>query len=301
MKYDNPFTLTFGVLPKEHISRMENQEMIASTFAAEHPVSQTYLIEGIRGSGKTVLMTSIMKRLESDGNWIVVDLNATVDLLTEFALRLRDACKSKKSLIPTGIKISIAGVSVGVDGAQVRQDNVGAIEQMLDILKKKNKRVLIAIDEVMHNQNMKVFASQFQILIRKGYPLHLIMTGLYENINAIQNDPALTFLLRSPKINLEPLSIFQIVQQYASSLDVDFEKATELAHITKGYAFAFQALGMLYYEHGDEEDFEKILSRLDGMLDEFVYRKIWESLSGVEKKIVKAMGDEPLNRRSTER
>ena len=294
MKNDNPFTLTFGILPKEHISRMESMDMVTSTFSADHPVSQTYLIEGIRGSGKTVLMTSVMNALESKGDWIVVDLNAKVDLLTEFALRLRDACKSKKNLIPSSLKISIAGVSVGVDGTEVRQDNVGVIEQMLDVLKKKNKRVLIAIDEVMHNQNMKVFASQFQILIRKGYPLYLIMTGLYENVSAIQNDPALTFLLRSPRINLEPLSIFQVVQQYISSLGVDFDKATELANITKGYAFAFQALGMLYYEHGDEDELEVILTRLDGMLDEFVYRKIWESLSGVEKKIVKAMGDNPV-------
>ena len=40
------------------------------------------------------------------------------------------------------------------------------------------------------------------------------MTGLYENIYAIQNDPALTFLLRTPKIKLEPLSLAQITKVY---------------------------------------------------------------------------------------
>ena len=294
MKKDNPFTLTFGIEPSEYIARYENTETIISTFTANHPVSQTYMIEGVRGTGKTVMMTRITKEIKEDPNWIVVDLNSTKDLIEEFAIRLADACKKKKGILPAGFNISIAGFGVRVSGTPAASNYISQIEDMLASIQKKNKRVLITIDEVQHDENMRGFASEFQILIRKEYPLFLLMTGLYEQINAIQNDSALTFLLRTPKICLEPLSVFQIAKLYESVFDIDIEAAKNMANITKGYAFAFQALGMLYFEHRNTERMEKILTMLDGMLDDYVYKKIWQSLSGVEKRIMKSIGDSEM-------
>lgn len=145
--------------------------------------------------------------------------------------------------------------------------------------------MIITIDEVTHDDNMRKFASQFQIFVRKEYPVYLLMSGLYENIYAIQNDPALTFLLRTPKIRLEPLSLNQISRQYARIFDIPVKKAAELARITKGYAFAFQAFGLLYYEYKDSQSLNEILFRLDDMLDDFVYKKIWESMTENERRI----------------
>ena len=144
----------------------------------------------------------------------------------------------------------------------------------------------------MHNENMRRFASEFQILIRKGYPVFLLMTGLYDQIYAIQNDPANTFLLRTPKVTADALSMFQITKQYSRIFKLQEDDARMLSGITKGYAFAFQALGMLYYEYHDREKLDDILSRLDELLDDFVYKKVWEDLSGQERRIVLAIGDE---------
>ena len=133
---------------------------------------------------------------------------------------------------------------------------------------------------------------QFQIFLRQDHPVFLMMTGLYENIYAVQNDPALTFLLRTPKIALEPLSLFQITKQYKEIFATDDETAKKLARTTKGYAFAFQALGMLYFEYRDTMSFADILSKFDEMLDDFVYKKIWSSLSGQDRNIICAIGDD---------
>ena len=118
------------------------------------------------------------------------------------------------------------------------------------------------------------------------------MTGLYENINAIQNDPQLTFLLRSPKITLEPLGMAQVAKQYEKSLNVNREVATQLAKQTKGYAFAFQALGMIYYDNRDALPMEEILSELDEYLDEYVYNKIWSGLSEQDRNVILQMNDD---------
>lgn len=187
---------------------------IVNTFSATNPVSHAYLIEGIRRSGKTVLMTTIEKELQKEKNWIVVDLNSTQDLLSDFALKLVDSCK----------------------------ESVSVIYELLENLKKKNKKILITIDEVMNGENMRHFASEFQIMLRKDLPVFLLMTGLYENIYSIQNDPALTFLLRTPKIKMEPLSLAQITKVYQNVFKTDIDMAKKLAKLTKGYAFAFQAL-----------------------------------------------------------
>ncbi len=288
MKRNNPFTLTFGKQPNTYVFRHENIDTIISNFQSDNPISQTYLISGIRGSGKTVLMTSVANELAKN-DWIKVDLNSTQDLLDDFAMRLSDACKSTFQITEGSLDITVGGFGIGVSGKTGDTDSVGRISQLLNYIKKKGKRVIITIDEVLHNDNMRRFASQFQIFIREDYPVFLLMTGLYENIYAIQNDPSLTFLLRSPKITLEPLSILQITTQYRDIFQVDLEKAKEFAKITKGYAFAFQAFGMLYWEYRDELPLENILLKLDSLLDDFVYKKIWQGMSEWDREIALAI------------
>jgi len=291
MKKDNPFTLTFGKQPNRFISRYENIDTVTSTFDSENPISQVYLIEGIRGSGKTVLMTTITNELAKNDDWIVVDLNSTQNLLEDLAMRLMDSIKKIPNLMEKGFTLSFGGFGIGVGGDTIDRDYISMIEELLTYVKKKNKKVIITIDEVMHDKNMKVFASQFQIFVRKDYPVYLLMTGLYENIYAVQNDPALTFLLRSPKIKLAPLSLSQITSQYHNIFDISTDEARMLASITKGYAFAFQALGLLYWEYRDSKELDDILQELDSMLDDFVYKKIWENLSKQDKRVILGIGE----------
>ena len=287
MTRGNPFTVTFGKQPNKVISRYEDVDQIVSTFDAEHAVSQTFLIEGIRGSGKTVLMTTVAGILSEKKDWIVINLNPALDLLTGFALRLSEACGVKSDLLKRGFQVSAAGFGVGINAPE-SADPVGTIDRSFKNLMKKKKKVLITIDEAVDDDNMKVFASQFQIFVRQDYPIFLIMTGLYENINRIQNNPSLTFLLRVPKVTTGPLSMLQISHQYREIFDVDEDRATELAEITKGYAFAFQALGVCCWEYKGSDD-RLILEKLDELLDDYVYKKIWASLTPKEREIVKAM------------
>ena len=294
MAKNNPFTLSFGKSPNEIISRYEYVEEILSTFKSENPSSQAYLIEGLRGSGKTVLMTTIEKELAKDKNWIIVDLNSTQDLLSDFAMRLVDSCKKLTDVFKKGFNVSVAGFGIGLNGENQNRDSVSIICELLESLKKKNKRVLITIDEVMNGENMRHFASEFQILLRKDFPVFLLMTGLYENIYSIQNDPALTFLLRTPKIKLEPLSLAQITKTYQNVFKTDIDLAKKLAKLTKGYAFAFQALGLLYFDYKDSLSLEKIILKFDDLLDDFVYKKIWQGLSEQDKNVILAITDSKM-------
>ena len=59
----NPFTLTFGKSPLEPVERPLQTMEIVDTFTAETVNQQMFIITGVRGSGKTVMMTEIARRL----------------------------------------------------------------------------------------------------------------------------------------------------------------------------------------------------------------------------------------------
>lgn len=294
MKKNNPFTLAFGKPPLQLINRYEDIDNIITTFDTDYTIGYTYLIEGVRGGGKTVLMSSVANELKKDDSWIIVNLNSTQDLLYGLAKSLENTVKNIPDFLDKGFNLSVLGVGIGIGGDNREKDSVSVIEDLLSYIKKKNKKLLVTIDEVMHDDNMRVFASQFQIFLREDHPIYVIMTGLYENIYAIQNDPGLTFLLRSPKIKIEPLSLSQITRQYMQIFEIDQDEAKKLADATKGYAFAFQALGLLYWEYRDELSFDEILIKFDDMLDGYVYKKIWEGLSKQDKKIIMALEDDKI-------
>lgn len=91
----NPFTLTFGKKPSNYISRPSDSSLVIDSFTSDIASEQVYIITGIRGSGKTVLMTSIVKELANNDDFIIVDLNSEKDLLEGFASELYENSKVK--------------------------------------------------------------------------------------------------------------------------------------------------------------------------------------------------------------
>ncbi len=161
--------------------------------------------------------------------------------------------------------------------------------KMLEQLQRLGKRLLITIDEVVYSEQMKVFASAFQIFMRQEYPIFILMIDLYENIYELQNDKSLTFLYRAPKIILEPLNLTAVRQHYKNIFELEEEKAERMAALTRGYPFAFQVLGYLYWEHRDTMTLDEILPEYDQYLEEYVYSKIWLDMSEKDKEILQVL------------
>ena len=65
----NPFSLTFGKEPLSLISRNLQNEEIIESFKADNPDFQVCMITGVRGSGKTVAMTTIANDLRKAGGY----------------------------------------------------------------------------------------------------------------------------------------------------------------------------------------------------------------------------------------
>lgn len=239
----NPYTLLFGKEPTETISRAAQKADIIDSFSSTPSTQQIYMITGVRGCGKTVFMTEISKELKESDDWIVVELKGSVPI--------------------TNVQV--------------------AITKMLESIKKNGKKVLICVDEVTNNASMQAFASAFQIFIRQDLPLYLLMTGLYENINNLQNEDNLTFLYRAPKIELKPLNISTISANYKRTFELDDDSALFMAKLTKGYSFAFQVLG--YFTWKMNGDYNAALPDYQQYLEDYVYEKIWSEMSSGDRKL----------------
>lgn len=83
---NNPFTLSFGKRPMQHISRIAQTNYVIDNFRADTPSNQIFMITGVRGAGKTVMMTNIAAEMRKDREWIVLELNPTRDLLQSLRL-----------------------------------------------------------------------------------------------------------------------------------------------------------------------------------------------------------------------
>ena len=288
---ENPFDISFGKRPQETIVRIRQNREILDTFMAEMITRQIYLITGVRGSGKTVLMNTIANQLEQEKNWVVIRLNPDRDLLQSMAAKLSDHQICAEIFRTAKLNLSVLGFGISIDDVPPITDIESAIERMLKSLKKHNKRILVTIDEVTNNQHIRTFCSSFQILIGEELPVFLLMTGLYENIYALQNEKNLTFLYRAPKIKMDPLSMPMIAARYESIFSVPYEEGLRLAKMTMGYPFAFQALGYSRWRHPDTGN--DWMSEYRQILEEYVYEKVWSELSKKDRTIVKGIAHCP--------
>lgn len=90
----NPFELTFGLKPENYISRLQQSEEIISAF--ESSTNHVYMITGVRGTGKTVLLTHVAEYFESKNDWMVINLISESDMLDQLASKLYDESLKNK-------------------------------------------------------------------------------------------------------------------------------------------------------------------------------------------------------------
>lgn len=279
----NPYTLIFGKEPSQLLSRYPETFQIIDDFSSDPPSHQIFMLTGVRGSGKTVMMTSIAKHFKTEEDWFVIDLSPDLDLLESFAAELGEIKELNKVFRLEGLSLALAGITISLSNNAPVTDAKIAITKMLQIVKKHHKKVLVTLDEAVNNESVRKFASVFQILLRQDLPVYLIMTGLYENIHSLQNEKTLTFLYRAPKVEMKPLNMRSIAQNYKENLSLTTEAAREMAELTNGYPFAFQVLGYLTWIQ--KGDYHAIINEYRGYLEDYVYEKIWTEMSQKDRQV----------------
>jgi hypothetical protein len=99
----------------------------------------------------------------------------------------------------------------------------------------------------------------------------------------------LTFFKRADTIEMKPLNKFDIKYMYEKLLKVDSDEAKRIEELTKGYAYAYQVLGSLYFYKKESEKLEDIIPDFERILFRDSYDLIWQSLTPAEKEVVKCI------------
>ena len=100
----NPFSLIFGKIPVEAISQPFQRNQILEAFDSEPASQQIYMITGVRGSGKTVLMTEVCEHYRSNEQWLVIELNPNASNIPYLGLTtVAINCKVELSFIESKV------------------------------------------------------------------------------------------------------------------------------------------------------------------------------------------------------
>ncbi|QNQ81124.1 ATP-binding protein [Lactobacillus sp. PV034] len=300
----NPFNPSFGKIPPVLLGRKEIREDYEEELNNPNTPYQTAIVYGMRGVGKTTFLTEVSQKLSEKEDWLVVDLAMGTNLLENLIddLYRKSTSKVQKMLDSLkGISFSAVGLQISASvGKPTVSTYQGILQSILTTLTDQGIHVLITIDEVKATKELRSFAAFYQLLIRKNLFVNLLMTGLPENISELQNEDVLTFLLRSPRIGLSPLSLFEIKATYKkifekSEIKISDKIAGEMAKMTKGYSYAFQLLGYLAWKDGRETGkitakmLHQLLPTYIAELEKNSYSKIYQEFSEKDRLFLKAM------------
>ncbi len=279
----NPYVISFGRIPHQYISRDYLIDSIVETLESDIVDEQAFKLTGIRGTGKTVTLTAIERKIRENKDWIVVGLKPEGDIVTDLVAELYSAVPFITKYVDANLNLSAFGIGINIDKKSPVASIDFALKTILKEINKKNKRVLITIDEARKTPEIVRFIQEFQLLIREDLPIYIVVAGLYEDIEALENTDGLTFFLRASKYEMQPLNLTIVRSDYQKTLGVSEEVATEMAVLTKGYAFAYQALGKYMWDTGEKALTEKVLALFDDVLADKVYKKIWSELAPKDK------------------
>ncbi|MBQ9911476.1 MAG: ATP-binding protein, partial [Firmicutes bacterium] len=221
-------------------------------------------------------------------DWLVVDLIVEGDMLRSLAGKLGEMPGCRRIFTEAELSLSVLGAGVKVTRSDDEMGVEALLDRMLSALTKKNKRLLITIDDVASNKEMRVFSHFFQSCLMKDYNVYLIMNGVYDNIENLQNERTLTFLQRAPKIPLPPLNKTAVAAMYGRIFRFPDNTVKKMAAATCGYPYAVQALGYAVwknYRDAEDIDMENVLPKLDLMLADGVYDKLWVDMSETDREI----------------
>ena len=297
----NPFNPSFGNRPERFIGRdMIISEVLNALDNLNSPWRST-IVTGVRGSGKTALLSDIQKRLEGR-NVVVVSLTPNEDFLFELLSQMYEQIPARvKKKMPKIKSIDTKlGISFEFDEQEAPYFTNNFRYQLtilLKELKKNNMKTLFMIDETQKDEDgLRTFISTYQHLIREEYEVNLIMAGLPYVISSILKDKILTFLRRAKRVELQNVDLALVRLSYDEVFrnmytDSLIDTAT---NITKGYPYLFQLLGYYLWESYEEGKNEEsileatvIKSKVD--LFENVHELVFDELSQKDKEFLVRM------------
>lgn len=256
----NPFKPTAGMTPPVLVGRQRDLDDFS--YALDDGVGapgRLMYVTGARGVGKTVMLNALGD-LARQRKWQVIDETAESKFMQRLIETLRQSPRR-------GIgSVTLPSASMSVAGTPVdAQVNLGSVEfeaaehalnfrmamtERLDKLEKKNRGILITLDEVQASSlpEMRSLATAVQHLIRERRNVAFVFAGLPSMVEDVINDDVLTFLRRAERRHLGDLPLAEVRKAFQETITqngkhADADTLNTLAQATNGYPFMIQLVG----------------------------------------------------------
>ncbi|WPF67165.1 MULTISPECIES: ATP-binding protein [unclassified Corynebacterium] len=252
----NPFRPGFGESPTVWAGRAPILDNFARAVETPGATGRTVLINGSRGIGKTALLNEL-EDIAATRGWIVLRAPSHAAMLTELVDHSLPAALAKRTESPgrqiTGISVAAIG-SVTTQPAQPPQITQ-TLTSLLRRLAQAVPGVLITVDEVQaaHPSNLQHLATSMQDAIRDDLPVAFAGAGLTAGVSALLDHPGTTFLRRSLRYQLAPLTLpdsIRLTNKTVESSDkaITPHAAETLAARAHGYPYLIQLIGALAWD-----------------------------------------------------
>lgn len=314
----NPFTPSFGTVPRHLLGRDEIIQFVveAMTAGPTHPGFSS-LILGKRGTGKTALLAKLRAELEAAG-WVACQIDvldpraksSAADAITSEAQKLTGEMVKPRHRV-RGARVGMAGAAVGVDLAAPEQGD-GVVEarptqralmELHEAAIKKGKRVgvLLLVDE-FHNLeagDASIIASAVQNAKLDKKMIGFIGTGL-ESVEQTLEGTGFTFFQRCARRQTAALTPSDTRLALRKPLDDDGIQIPDsllsrAATASGGHPYAIQSVGFHLWEKSHhtslvtEPALSHALAKMSADIANNIIGPTWSRLSHRKQEFLAAM------------
>jgi hypothetical protein len=310
---ENPFNPTFGSRSYFYIPRTkEKMEFVDAVFKRGNPQFRKVIYKGIRGSGKTLLISEVLDAVRKEGANTVRTTFGASNLLDRIESQTFALVKDEVTLKKLSIKIG--QIAIGTDSKFDSPTSTfeSRMRELVSALSNKDKPLVFAIDEVSENsKELYRFTKAFQEWEGDGFNVALILAGLPENIVAMKKSKSndgqtASFLRRMEEFPLgQVATATELARAYAelfetSGKEFPGELAFKAAQRTLGYPFAIQAMGSYIWQQTRRLVSEKIVDESIEFTKQEMFTKvnamIYDDLSNRTKDFVNRMAEYDPNK-----
>ena len=299
----NPFTPTFGCVPQSLAGRdaLISDIMGGLDNAPGDPNRATILI-GSRGSGKTVLLATIVEHAQQRA-WVGVNVTSGDNLLDEIIVQVRDSASHlvSQEAISHITRLELAGFGAEREIGAKKTTWRSEITALVKELNEKGVGLLVAVDEVSpKHEALRAFVDIFQHLVSERRDVAMMLAGLPSKVSLLLQDDDVSFLRRAFQHRLDSIpttdamyAIKETIEQAGRTVSV--EALEHAAAGARGFAFLIQLVG--YHAWRQEPDSKEVSLRAvkDGLrlakldMDSMVLGATVNELTAKELEYVVAM------------
>lgn len=307
--FQNPFTPLFRGKPDCFFGRDRVLARFDSAMGDRGSDDRALFITGSRGYGKTALLEQLSIRAKKQGRKVIdVGPDNPIGSIMRHLVSYDELTKT----IEPELEVSVFGtggkLSVGSSAKTIRYERDDFEHVFLDACEQDGLKLFLTIDEIqkVSLDDVALVCGAFQMASRKGCDVMIAVAGLpYAYDRVIQHDGC-TFMRRSSREQLAPLSPDEVQDAFRTSiggiknLTISDDALELLCRNSKGHPYVMQLEG--YYlvdsinQRGEvkrceatEEDVREIMPRVLGAYNRRALEPLVEALSSSEVEYMRAM------------